>query len=66
MNVLNESRRRPGHELELLQVSSLGLDADAILADFTHYFTRMLGRRTLNTDDAVPLSGPGATPSATA
>jgi starch phosphorylase len=49
LNVLNESRQ-PGHELELLQVSSLGLDADAILADFTHYFTRMLGRRTLNTE----------------
>ena len=54
MNVLNEpaapSDEEKAGELELLQVSSLGMDADAILADLTHYYTRMLGRRTLSTE----------------
>jgi starch phosphorylase len=36
-------------EIELLQAPSLPLTADAILKDFTHYFGRMLGRRTVRT-----------------
>ncbi len=36
-------------ELELLQGPSLPMTADAILQDFTHYFSRMLGRRTIRT-----------------
>ena len=35
-------------EIELLQTDPLEMSADAILADFTHYFGRMLGRRTVN------------------
>ncbi len=35
-------------EIELLQSPPLDMSADAILADFTHYFGRMLGRRTIN------------------
>ena len=34
-------------DIELLQASDLPMDADAILKDFTHYFGRMLGRRTI-------------------
>ena len=34
--------------IELLQAPNLPMDADAILKDFTHYFGRMLGRRTIN------------------
>ncbi len=34
--------------IELLQAPNLPMDADAILQDFTHYFGRMLGRRTIN------------------
>ena len=49
MNVLNEPQQEAG-KLELLQVSSLGMDSEAILADLTRYYTRMLGRRTLSTD----------------
>ncbi|MEE4161174.1 MAG: glycogen/starch/alpha-glucan phosphorylase [Woeseiaceae bacterium] len=36
-------------EIELLSVPDLPMDADAILKDFTHYFGRMLGRRTIQT-----------------
>ena len=36
-------------ELELLQGPALPMTADAILKDFTHYFSRMLGRRTIRT-----------------
>ena len=36
-------------EIELLDAPPLPMTADAILADFTHYFGRMLGRRTINT-----------------
>jgi starch phosphorylase len=36
-------------EIELLQTPSLPMTADAILQDFTHYFGRMLGRRTIRT-----------------
>jgi glycogen phosphorylase len=36
-------------EIELLQTPDLPMTADAILQDFTHYFGRMLGRRTIRT-----------------
>jgi len=36
-------------EIELLQAPDLPMTADAILKDFTHYFGRMLGRRTVRT-----------------
>ena len=35
---------------ELLQTGALPMTADAILSDFTHYFGRMLGRRTVQVD----------------
>jgi starch phosphorylase len=35
---------------ELLQTSPLPMTADAILHDFTHYFGRLLGRRTIQID----------------
>ncbi len=35
---------------ELLQTSELPMTADGILRDFTHYFGRMLGRRTIQVD----------------
>ena len=35
-------------DIELLQAPDLPMDADAILHDFTHYFGRMLGRRTIS------------------
>ena len=34
-------------DIELLQAPELPMTADAILKDFTHYFGRMLGRRTI-------------------
>ncbi len=34
-------------DIELLEAPDLPMDADAILKDFTHYFGRMLGRRTI-------------------
>ena len=43
-------------EIELLSVPDLPMDADAILKDFTHYFGRMLGRRTIQTS-GKPFSG---------
>ncbi len=49
MNVLNEPESGPG-KLEFLQKSHLAMDADALLSDLSHYYTRMLGRRTLRTD----------------
>jgi len=39
----------PG-DRELLQPKALPMTADAILSDFTHYFGRLLGRRTIQTD----------------
>jgi hypothetical protein len=39
----------PG-DIELLQTPSLPMTPDAILQDFTHYFGRMLGRRTIRTE----------------
>jgi starch phosphorylase len=51
VNVVDKDSMAPeSGSLEVLQPSQLGMDADAILADVTHYFTRMLGRRTLRTD----------------
>jgi starch phosphorylase len=40
---------KAGSEIELLQGPALPMTADAILHDFTHYFGRMLGRRTIQT-----------------
>jgi len=37
-------------KIELLQAPDLPLTADALLRDFTHYFGRMLGRRTVRTE----------------
>ncbi len=34
-------------DIELLQAPALPMTADAILEDFTHYYGRMLGRRTI-------------------
>ncbi len=34
-------------DIELLQIPALEMSADAILHDFTHYFGRTLGRRTI-------------------
>ena len=39
-------------ELELLNLPPLGMDADAILADSIHYHSRMLGRRTVRTQES--------------
>ncbi len=36
-------------DIELLQAPTLPMTADAVLADFMHYFGRMLGRRTIRT-----------------
>jgi len=36
-------------DIELMQAPPLPMTADAILQDFTHYFGRMLGRRTIRT-----------------
>ncbi len=36
-------------DIELLHAPELPMTADAILKDFTHYFGRMLGRRTIKT-----------------
>ena len=36
-------------DIELLQAPDLPMTADAILEDFTHYFGRLLGRRTIRT-----------------
>ena len=45
-----QSNSKPGiGDLELLQTPNLPMTTDAILKDFTHYFGRMLGRRTVRT-----------------
>ena len=49
MNVLNEPESNTG-SLEFLQKSRLGMDSESLLSDLSHYYTRMLGRRTLRTD----------------
>src|SRR5210317_1570470 len=47
----SKSDESPGlGDIELLQTPSLPMTADAILQDFTHYFGRMLGRRTIRTE----------------
>jgi starch phosphorylase len=38
-------------KLEMLPPSHLGMDSDALLASVRHYYTRMLGRRTVRTDN---------------
>ncbi len=42
----NKNEFSPG-DIELLSSPSLAMSADALLHDFTHYFGRMLGRRTI-------------------
>jgi len=37
-------------KLEFMPSPQLGMDSDAMLASLTHYYTRMLGRRTVRTD----------------
>lgn len=37
-------------DIELLQGPDLPMTADAVLHDFTHYFVRMLGRRTIRSN----------------
>ena len=49
MNVLNEPEEPTG-SLQFLAVHRRDMDAKALLADLSHYYTRMLGRRTLRTD----------------
>jgi starch phosphorylase len=49
LNVLNEPEQSTG-SLELLQKTRLGMDSESLLSDLSHYYTRMLGRRTLRTD----------------
>ncbi|HET6564637.1 MAG TPA: glycogen/starch/alpha-glucan family phosphorylase, partial [Xanthomonadales bacterium] len=48
----NQSNAVPASsaKLEFLQGTSLGMDSDALLMSLTHYYTRMLGRRTIRTD----------------
>jgi len=49
-NTMNEPDPVNGAEaghIELLQMPPLGMSADELLADFTHYFGRTLGRRTI-------------------
>jgi len=40
----------PVGKLELLPVANLGMDSDAMRSSLTHYYTHMLGRRTVRTD----------------
>ena len=49
VRVGNRSDKAGIGEIELLQSPELPMTADAILEDFTHYFGRMLGRRTIRT-----------------
>jgi starch phosphorylase len=44
----NKNKIKTAGNIELLQTPPLDMSADAILADFTHYFGRMLGRRKLS------------------
>ena len=37
-------------EIEMIESATLPMTADAVLADFKHYFGRMLGRRTIKTE----------------
>jgi starch phosphorylase len=47
--VVRPNERSGVGDIELLQAPDLPMTADAILKDFTHYFGRMLGRRTIQT-----------------
>ena len=44
----NPDKSAKAGSIELLQAPNLPMDADAILQDFTHYFGRLLGRRTID------------------
>ena len=47
---MNSSESATGADagyIELLQMPPLGMDVDSLLQDFTHYFGRTLGRRTI-------------------
>ena len=48
MAVCSDDSARIG-DIELLQAPALPMTADAILEDLTHYFSRLLGRRTIRT-----------------
>ena len=48
MTAKTDKTSRAG-DMEILQAPELPMTADAILRDFTHYFGRMLGRRTFHT-----------------
>ena len=37
-------------KIEIIESTRLPMTADAVLADFKHYFGRMLGRRTIKTE----------------
>ena len=43
----DEPKNEKAGHMELMNLPSLGMDADAILADTIHYHSRMLGRRTV-------------------
>jgi len=45
---MDESDKNRRGDIELLKLPSLGMDADAILADTIHYHRRVLGRRTVH------------------
>jgi starch phosphorylase len=47
---MSASPDKAAGDRELLQTSKLPMTADAILHDFTHYFGRLLGRRTIQVD----------------
>jgi len=44
----NTDKPASAGSIELLQAPNLPMTADAMLQDFTHYFGRMLGRRTID------------------
>ena len=47
-------------DMELLNLPPLGMDAESILSDSIHYHRRMLGRRTLRTQEHFSIPGPGS------
>jgi len=49
--VVAESKNDSLGDMELLNLPPLGMDAEAILADAIHYHSRMLGRRTVRTQE---------------
>jgi starch phosphorylase len=46
----SKDKRATSADIQLLKVPELAATPDAILEDFTRYFSGMLGRRTINTD----------------